>query len=191
MKLSRLFPIFVLLVVGAIVTPYVQATEGVTLTVSYSVVDGGPKGAPAPVFHYVLNGASMSVTLTTTPTSVTADPGSLWSVPSTLGTSSNPFATERWYTFPSTGNAIRFHANLTFTYNHQYYLGLQTNNGCGKVSVDTLWPDAGQSVRIVAKPNSGCNFVSWAGTGTGSYTGTDNPAEVTMNSAITEIANFS
>ncbi len=45
-------------------------------------------------------------------------------------------------------------------------------------------------VNIQATPTSNHIFLSWTGTGTGSYTGTNNPATVTMNGQITETANF-
>ena len=49
---------------------------------------------------------------------------------------------------------------------------------------------SGTSVSITATASSGYAFTSWSGSGTGSYTGTANPATITMNSAITETANY-
>ena len=49
---------------------------------------------------------------------------------------------------------------------------------------------SGTSVSITSTPPSGYIFSSWSGSGTGSYTGTNNPATITMNSAITETANY-
>jgi hypothetical protein len=43
---------------------------------------------------------------------------------------------------------------------------------------------------ITATPNSNYYFVGWAGSGSGSFTGTTNPSSVTMNGAITETADF-
>ena len=48
----------------------------------------------------------------------------------------------------------------------------------------------GTSVSITATPPTGYTFVSWTGTGTGSYTGSSNPGSVTMDSAVTETANY-
>jgi hypothetical protein len=49
---------------------------------------------------------------------------------------------------------------------------------------------AGTNVPISAAPSAGYVFGSWMGTGPGSYTGTNNPAQVTMNGLVTETANF-
>ncbi len=49
---------------------------------------------------------------------------------------------------------------------------------------------AGSSVSITATPSSGYVLNSWTGSGTGSYSGSSNPATVTMDSAITETANY-
>ena len=62
--------------------------------------------------------------------------------------------------------------------------------GAGSVSPSSGWYDAGSSVSISATANSGYAFTSWTGSGSGSYTGTANPASVTMNEPITETANF-
>lgn len=72
----------------------------------------------------------------------------------------------------------------------QYYL---TNNvnpaGSGRFS-NSGWYNSGSSVSISSTANSGYDFSSWTGSGTGSYAGTSNPASITMNSPITETANF-
>jgi len=54
----------------------------------------------------------------------------------------------------------------------------------------TTWYNAGTQVQISASPNAGYIFVSWSGVGTISYSGSNNPATVTMNSPINETANF-
>ncbi|MBI4547791.1 MAG: putative Ig domain-containing protein, partial [Ignavibacteriae bacterium] len=71
----------------------------------------------------------------------------------------------------------------------QYFLTMIANTG-GTVSPVSNWYNSGQVVSISATPSSGYSFSSWTGTGTGSYTGPNNPATVTMNSPITETANF-
>ncbi len=50
--------------------------------------------------------------------------------------------------------------------------------------------NSGQSVQITATPNIGLIFNGWTGSGTGSYTGSDNPATVTVNGPTTETAAF-
>jgi len=92
------------------------------------------------------------------------------------------------YTTPSTFQTV------TANYKTQYKLTLAINPpGGGSTSPpadETHWYDSGSSVQIQATPTSGYNFQSWTGTGSGSYTGTSNPATVTVNAAITQTANF-
>jgi hypothetical protein len=48
----------------------------------------------------------------------------------------------------------------------------------------------GNTVTITATPNTGFAFTGWTGTGTGSYTGLSNPANIVMNGNIGETASF-
>ena len=80
----------------------------------------------------------------------------------------------------------------------QYQITVTTGTGgsasattAPTLSGDTGWYDSGTSVQVSATPNSGYTFSGWSGSGTGSYTGANNPASVTMSSAITEAALFS
>jgi hypothetical protein len=81
--------------------------------------------------------------------------------------------------------------NTTYTANFttQYFLTMNAGTG-GTVSPSSNWFNAGQSVQITASPNSGFNFGGWSGSGTGAYTGPNNPATVAMNGPITETASF-
>ena len=58
------------------------------------------------------------------------------------------------------------------------------------ISGDTGWYDTGAVVSVSASPSGGFTFTSWTGTGTGSFTGSANPASITMSAPITETANF-
>jgi len=49
---------------------------------------------------------------------------------------------------------------------------------------------AGSTARILAAPNLGYLFSGWNGTGTGAYTGTNNPATLTMKGSVTEVASY-
>ncbi|MGC9146181.1 MAG: InlB B-repeat-containing protein, partial [Nitrososphaeria archaeon] len=81
--------------------------------------------------------------------------------------------------------------SVTGSYQLQFYLTMSANpSGEGSVSPNSGWYDAGASVQISATANTGYAFSSWTGSGSGSYSGTSNPATVTMDSAITETANF-
>ncbi len=60
----------------------------------------------------------------------------------------------------------------------------------GTVGPTSEYFDAGQSVQITATPNAGYRFIGWSGTGNGAYTGTNNPASVTMNAPVIQTAAF-
>jgi len=81
--------------------------------------------------------------------------------------------------------------SYTFSYTTLYWLTMQANpsNG-GTVSPNSGWYPAGQPWTISASSASGWTFQSWTGSGTGSYSGPNNPATITINGPITETANF-
>ena len=85
--------------------------------------------------------------------------------------------------------------DMTFTANFgtQYYLTVTHGSG-GNVSPASGWRNSGSVVSITATPSHNrqisYSFGAWAGTGSGSYSGTNNPASVTMNGPITEDASF-
>ena len=60
----------------------------------------------------------------------------------------------------------------------------------GTVTPASGWKNSGAAVSIKAKPASGYSFTNWTGSGTGSYSGTTNPASITMGGPITETATF-
>ncbi|MDA4129054.1 MAG: hypothetical protein OK422_06345 [Thaumarchaeota archaeon] len=49
---------------------------------------------------------------------------------------------------------------------------------------------SGQMLQIIATPSSGYAFSSWSGSGSGSYSGPNNPATLTLTGQISETANF-
>jgi len=80
---------------------------------------------------------------------------------------------------------------LSFTEANAYYLTMQTSGCCGTVSPSSGWYPAKSSVTITGTPSPGCySFYEWTGSGSGSYTGYNNPATVTMKGAITETGDF-
>ena len=81
-------------------------------------------------------------------------------------------------------------ATYTANYKTQVYLSVVANPSAGGTVSGSGWYDVGTTATISATANTCYKFSSWTGSGTGSYTGTANPASVTMNSAITETANF-
>ena len=109
--------------------------------------------------------------------------------PGTVGTQ---YAWANW----SDGGAIAHSitatdSNTTYTanFNTQYQLTMAASGGTVSPANGGFY-NAGQTVQISATPNSGFVLFNWTGTGNGSYDGTNNPATVTMNSPITETANF-
>ncbi|BBE42429.1 InlB B-repeat-containing protein [Conexivisphaera calida] len=75
----------------------------------------------------------------------------------------------------------------------QYLLTMQVDpSGAGSTNpaVGSYWEPAGAALSIGATPNSGWAFASWTGTGSGSYTGTNQYPSITMDGPITETANF-
>jgi len=81
--------------------------------------------------------------------------------------------------------------NTTYTakFNTQYYLTMTHGTG-GTVTPASGWRNSGAAVSISAAPASGYSFTNWTGSGTGSFSGTNNPASVTMGGPITETATF-
>ena len=77
----------------------------------------------------------------------------------------------------------------TATFRTQYHLTMIPGTG-GSVSPMSGWRNSGAAISITATPSMGYTFSTWAGSGTGSYTGSANPSSVTMGGPITETASF-
>src|SRR5437899_12901282 len=75
----------------------------------------------------------------------------------------------------------------TANFTTQYYLTMNAGTG-GTVSPASGWNNSGTNVNISATASNDYSFSSWTGSGTGSYSGSNNPTSVTMNGAITETA---
>ncbi len=91
------------------------------------------------------------------------------------------------YTIPDTNSSIAIIANFGI----QYLLSTAAGPG-GSVTPPTgQWEDSGSVVTLTATPNLGYSFLQWTGKGTGSYTGFNNPATITMNAPLSDSASFS
>ena len=81
----------------------------------------------------------------------------------------------------------------TATFTTQYYLTMGRGTG-GNVSPSSGWRNSGAAISITATPTNNnqvsYSFSKWTGSGAGSYSGTNNPASITMNGPITENATF-
>ena len=157
----------------------------VTMTVSYSV--NGGSNPTAPIFSYVQLGARKKLSLTGTPTPVNVDQSSSWSVTNPLQGSTG---SERWWTIqPVSGKASA--ETINFAYQQQYHLTMNVNpSGGGTVNPLSGWENSSLLVNIQATANVDYAFLSWTGSGTGSFSGSNNPSTVAINGPITETANF-
>jgi hypothetical protein len=155
---------------------------------SYSVKGVGSGYSP-PIFQANQIGLPAQLTLSNTVGYLLCDYGSTWTVTNPLVGSTS---SERWFTTQATSGTIGASSTRAFSYQNQFYLTMSVNSSkAGTVTPSSGWYNAGSKVIIKATAKSGHKFKSWTGTGTGSYTGTSNPATITMNAAITETANFS
>jgi len=80
-------------------------------------------------------------------------------------------------------------AIYTASFQRQFLLSTRSGAG-GTVTPPTGWHDEGASVSITAIAEPTLHFEAWTGSGSGSYTGEDNPAVVTMLGPVTETASF-
>jgi hypothetical protein len=72
----------------------------------------------------------------------------------------------------------------------QYYLTMNAGTG-GTVAPASSWRNKGAQGVIKGTPLPGYHFTGWTGSGSGSYSGPNNPASIIMNEPITETASFS
>jgi uncharacterized repeat protein (TIGR02543 family) len=98
------------------------------------------------------------------------------------------------YTGMNNPATVTMNGNITQTATFalpNYFLSMSvTPAGSGTVSPTSQFISGGTVVTITATPNPGYVFLHWTGSGNGSYSGTNNPATITMNGSITETAVF-
>jgi len=99
---------------------------------------------------------------------------------------------KKWSDNRAISHVVAPTTNKTYTaqFQTQYFLTMSAGSG-GTVTPASGWKNAGSNVTIKARANHGFRFAGWVGSGTGSYTGTNNPGSITMNGPITETGNFS
>ena len=147
-------------------------TAGGTVTYYYSTTDSCP-----------YSGATAVNTVTVTD----------GSVPSSNSVTFNSAGTYYWYAVysgdPNDAGATGACEPLTVKV-QQYYLTMTAETG-GSVSPSSGYYAAGTQVQITARADSGYTFIGWSGSGGGGYyTGSSNPATVTMNGNVQETASF-
>lgn len=175
-----------------------------------------PLGAQCSGFDYLgmnftASSTAIPITITTNPAGravsidggppVTSPPPVQWipgSQHTIATTSPQAGATGTQYLFSnwSDGGAISHTVTApatptTYTANFttQFQLTMSAGSG-GTVQPASGFFNSGQSVQIIATPNSGFSFSGWTGNGTGSFTGPTNPVNITMNGPITQTAAF-
>ena len=95
----------------------------------------------------------------------------------------------------SDGAGILHSVNPTVTTNYtanfatQFYLTTAAGAG-GSVSPSGLWTNSGAVLNLLATASNSYVFGSWTGSGSGSYSGTNRAASVTLNAPVTETASF-
>ena len=115
-----------------------------------------------------------------------------WNVPPTIpGTTGTRYLAER----PSGTISVPSSLFVNVTYVTQYLLTVSVNKaGAGSVSLSPQspgnWYNSTGTVNLSATAIGSYSFSSWSGSGIGSYTGQDDPTYVTMDSPVTETANF-
>jgi hypothetical protein len=97
----------------------------------------------------------------------------------------------RWSDNGAISHTVAPTTNTTYTatFRKQYYLTMTHGTG-GTVRPTSGWRNSGAAISISAVPADGYSFTNWSGNGAGSYSGTNNPASITMGGPITETATF-
>ena len=96
-----------------------------------------------------------------------------------------------WSDSGAISHAVAPTTNKTYTatFKTQYHLTMTHGTG-GTVSPMSGLKNGGTAISISAMPASDFSFTNWTGSGTGSFSGTNNPASITMGGPITETATF-
>lgn len=198
--------------------PSEAGVEGVRYRFSYWDVDGTPvSGNPIDVhmntYHTATAHYVIQYYLTMSTNYGTVSPGNGWydvgSVVAISATAPSVADGERYVWLGWTGTGTISYTGMdnpasvtmnspiiqTASWRHEYRLTMNTNFGTTSPSVGEHWYTAGTVVDIEAFAPSvipGERYVwnGWTGTGTISYTGTANPASVTMNSPIIQTASW-
>ena len=155
------------------------------LAVDYAVVGGGAPSAPT--LSGIQFGSHIGATLSNG-TSYFLDTESAWSVP-TLLQGSGP--NERWIDLAPVNGTLLGPTTLALQYFHQFTVSavVSPSDG-GGVGNFSAWQDAGSTIVLSQRANSGWRFEQWNGTGIGSYSGGTASASVLVNSPIAEEATF-
>jgi len=156
--------------------------------------------APPPTVHVTVQTTPAGRTFSVDGTSYSATQVFEWVTGSThtiatttpqAGGTGVRYAWTHWSDAGAISHTVAPTKNTTYTatFTTQYYLTMSAGTG-GHVSPGSNWKGAGSIVSISATPSTGYSFTTWTGSGTGSYSGPDNPRSITMLGPITEAATF-
>ncbi len=175
-----------------------------SMTVSNSTVVEYRDDSPNFIFNFVIgvtvqpNPAGRSFTVDGTPYTTaqtfTWTPGSSHTIAATSPQSGGTGVQYVWSSWSDGGamsHTVTPTTNTTYTadFATQYYLTMNAGTG-GSVSPGSGWTNSGANVNVSATASEGYSFSGWTGSGSGAYSGTNNPASITMNGPITETASF-
>ena len=121
-------------------------------------------------------------------------PGSSHTIATTSpqsGAEGEQFIWNSWSDGGVLSHSISPNSNSTYTatFTTQYFLTMNTAPG-GSVSPASGWHNSGTNVNISATSSNGYSFSAWTGSGTGSYSGSNNPASITVHGPLTQSASF-
>lgn len=107
------------------------------------------------------------------------------------GATGTRYVWSSWSDSGAISHSVSPASNTTYTANFttQFFLTMNSGSG-GTAAPASNWFNGGLNVAISASPNAGFGFTGWTGNGSGSFSGSTNPASVTMNGPITETAAF-
>lgn len=107
------------------------------------------------------------------------------------GGSGVQYVWSNWSDGGALSHSISPTVNTTYTANFAAQYFLTMNAGAGGTTTPTSgWYNSGVITQLTATANAGYTFTSWAGSGSGAYSGANNPASATINGPITETASF-
>jgi hypothetical protein len=168
-------------------------------TISYSILGGGYPLSPSVSYVTAPSMPRNSDTLILVNSSIPKIGNiTIWpqrgSILNLTGQLSGSNSTERWeLNQPNSSYLLVDHSfEISLQYYNQYYVWILANlTSGGEVSPISDWYNADTSLLISATPNTAYSFISWTGTGTGSYSGSAPDAQITIGGSITEVAHFS
>ncbi|HVE58178.1 MAG TPA: FG-GAP-like repeat-containing protein [Pyrinomonadaceae bacterium] len=174
-------------------------------TFPVTVVNAAPGGGTSSPVNFTVANTNVSVTIQTNPaglsiivdgtTYTSPQPFSNWvsgsthtiAVTSPQGNSSTRYVWSNWSDGGAASHTVAPTSNTTYTANFttEHFMTMTSGTG-GTVSPPSGWFPAGAQVQINAVPNTGYRFNGWTGT----YTGTNNPATVTITAPVSQTASF-